>query len=112
MCHEDGRQYMNMKISPRYPFPKSLPSGKGLAIAPLKVYLLFVCFPYVSRGGRSYMNMKICPRYPFPKSLLSGKGLAIAPLKVYLLFVCFPYVSRGRKHDTLCHYFAKYSFFI
>ena len=64
MCHEDGRQYMNMKISPRYPFPKSLPSGKGLAIASLKVYLLFVCFPYVSRGRKvvhEYENISTLP---------------------------------------------------
>ena len=27
-----------MKICLRYPFPKSFPSGKGLAIAPLKVF--------------------------------------------------------------------------
>ena len=32
------RVCINMKICLRYPFPKSLPSGKGLTIVSLKFY--------------------------------------------------------------------------
>ena len=70
-----------MKICQRCPFPKSLSSGKGLAIASLKVIstLYHISNIFISWA---YGHMKICRRCPFPKSLSSGKGLAIASLKV------------------------------
>ena len=44
---------MGYEIHFRYPFPKSLPSGKGLAFAPLKglvLYLLFQLCIYFPAG--------------------------------------------------------------
>ena len=43
------RSCRNMKICPRYPYPKSLPSRKGLAIASLKARMS--CFPSGVSGG-------------------------------------------------------------
>ena len=56
-----------MKICLRYPFPKSFPSGKGLAIAALKVFLLSDVWFMVSSLSlwaevvQKYENMSTLP---------------------------------------------------
>ena len=57
-----------MKICQRCPFPKSLSSGKGLAIASLKVIstLYHISNLFISWA---YGHMKICQRCPFLKYL-------------------------------------------
>ena len=52
-----------MKICPRYPFPKSLSSGKGLAIASLKVIstLYHISNLYYLMGVLTYENMSTLP---------------------------------------------------
>ena len=92
-----------MKIYLRYPYPKSFPSGKGLAIASLKVFESYL-FSYrlflYHFELRLCRNMKICLRYLSSKSPLSERRLTIASLKVfesylfYLLFVFSPLLSR------------------
>jgi hypothetical protein len=49
-----------MKICQRYPYPKSFPSGKGLAIASLKVFAgcLFYCM-FVSL----FLRAKVVQKY-------------------------------------------------
>ena len=87
-------------LSARYPLPKSLPSGKGLAFAlagsisgvsPLRNLCLLLKFRKSSNllSASAYLRAisrlkAACPthflsaRYPLPKSLPSGKGLAFA----------------------------------
>ena len=53
--------YINMKICRRYPFPKSLPSGKGLTIASLEVTAYFqILFSTTVMQRTIHSQMQVC----------------------------------------------------
>ena len=67
----------NMKICLRYPYPKSFPSGKGLAIAPLQVFLCLYFYLYsrpicLLSFRPSEASGEICYIVPTYKSFISG----------------------------------------